>query len=165
MPRLIKGGALADDPYVLARDATALADLPRGVPVLVPLALWRAERVTLAARPGVGVWLAPADDPAALAGDTDVLPLVAVDFPAFADGRGYSTARLLRERHGFRGQLRAIGDVLRDPHGRRLALTAMFNNGAMFLYISSAPLFVVKLLGLGETDFWVLFPPHSKVRS
>jgi uncharacterized protein (DUF934 family) len=114
MPRLIKGGALADDPYVLARDATALADLPRGVPVLVPLALWRAERVTLAARPGVGVWLAPADDPAVLAPDVASLPVIAVDFPAFTDGRGYSTARLLRERYGYTGELRAVGDVQRD---------------------------------------------------
>jgi DHA1 family bicyclomycin/chloramphenicol resistance-like MFS transporter len=52
-----------------------------------------------------------------------------------------------------------LGEVIRNPHGRRLALTAMFNNGAMFLYISSAPLLVVNLLGLGETDFWVLFVP------
>lgn len=114
MPRLIKGGALADDPYVLARDATALADLPRGVPVLVPLALWRAERATLVARPGVGVWLAPADDPASLAADVASLPVIAVDFPAFTDGRGYSTARLLRERYGYTGELRAVGDVQRD---------------------------------------------------
>ena len=114
MPRLIKGGALVDDPYVLARDAASLADLPRGVPVLVPLALWRAEHAALAARQDVGVWLAPADDPAALAADVASLPVIAVDFPAFTDGRGYSTARLLRERHGYMGELRAIGDVQRD---------------------------------------------------
>ncbi|MFT4108629.1 multidrug effflux MFS transporter [Propionicimonas sp.] len=52
-----------------------------------------------------------------------------------------------------------LGGVWRNPHGRRLAFTAMFNNGAMFLYISSAQLLVVNLLGLGETDFWVLFVP------
>ena len=49
--------------------------------------------------------------------------------------------------------------VWRNPHGRRLAFTAMLNNGAMFLFISSAPLFVVNLLGLGENDFWILFVP------
>jgi uncharacterized protein (DUF934 family) len=114
MPSLIEGRAIVADRWTLLREATVLADIPAAVPVIVPLALWRAEREALAARGDVGVWLAPADDPAALAGDTDLLPLVAVDFPAFADGRGYSTARLLRERHGFRGQLRAIGDVLRD---------------------------------------------------
>jgi uncharacterized protein (DUF934 family) len=114
MPRLIKGGALVDDPFVLVREAVSLAGLPRGVPVLVPLALWRAERAALAARQGIGVWLAPADDPGALAGDVASLPVIAVDFPSFTDGRGYSTARLLRERYGYTGELRAIGDVQRD---------------------------------------------------
>lgn len=52
-----------------------------------------------------------------------------------------------------------LGEVWRDPNGRRLAFTAMLNNGAMFLYISSAPLLVVNLLGLGETDFGILFIP------
>lgn len=54
---------------------------------------------------------------------------------------------------------RGLADVARNPHGRRLALTAMLNNGAMFLFIAAAPLLVVKVLGLGETDFWVLFVP------
>lgn len=114
MRPLIKDRAIVADAYVLARGATSLADLPRGMPVLVPLALWRAERATLAGRHGVGVWLSPTDDPAALAGDVAVLPVIAVDFPSFTDGRGYSTARLLRERYGYRGELRAIGDVGRD---------------------------------------------------
>ena len=70
-------------------------------PVLVPLALWQCRRPALLRRRGdVGVWLAPADDPAALAADLAALPLIAVDFPQFTDGRGYSIARLLRERHG-----------------------------------------------------------------
>ena len=83
-------------------------------PVIVPLALWRDRRAALLARGEVGVWLAPNDDPEALVADVVVLPLIAVDFPKFTDGRGYSIARLLRDRHGFRGELRAIGDVLRD---------------------------------------------------
>jgi uncharacterized protein (DUF934 family) len=60
------------------------------------------------------VWLAPDQDPAVLGDKLSVLALIAVDFPAFADGRGYSIARLLRERLGFEGELRAVGDVLRD---------------------------------------------------
>ena len=71
--------------------------------------------VHLAARAGrTGVWRRPDDEPADLAGDIARLPLVAVQFPQFTDGRGYSTARLLRERYGFAGELRAIGEVLRD---------------------------------------------------
>jgi uncharacterized protein (DUF934 family) len=54
------------------------------------------------------------DDPAALAGALDRLQAIAVRFPAFSDGRGYSIGRLLRERHGFRGELRAVGAVARD---------------------------------------------------
>ncbi len=80
----------------------------------MPLALWLAHRDDLAARGDVGVLLAPDDDPAALSSDIDRLPLIAVDFPQFTDGRGYSIGRLLRDRHGFRGELRAVGDVLRD---------------------------------------------------
>jgi phosphoadenosine phosphosulfate reductase len=114
MPRLIKDRAVIEDRWTLARQAATLADLPDGAPVIVPLALWAERRAALRARGEVGVWLAPSDDPAALLADLAVLPVVAVDFPQFTDGRGYSIARLLRDRYGFRGELRAIGDVLRD---------------------------------------------------
>lgn len=65
-------------------------------------------------RDGVGVWLAPTDEPGELAPYLPALALVAIDFPSFRDGRGYSTAALLRSRYGFRGDLRAVGDVLVD---------------------------------------------------
>jgi len=61
-----------------------------------------------------GVWLSPDDDPQRLVGRLDELPLIAIDFPSFRDGRGYSLAYLLRSRLGWRGELRAVGDVLRD---------------------------------------------------
>src|SRR5512132_458410 len=114
MPPLIKGRAVVADRWTLLREATTLGDVPAGVPVIVPLALWQGDRDALRARGNVGVWLAPADDPAAIADDIAALPLVAVDFPKFTDGRGYSIARLLRDRYAFTGELRAIGDVLRD---------------------------------------------------
>ena len=114
MPQLIKNGALAEDRWTLLPDAYSIGDVPERVPVAVPLALWQAERGALRARGNVGVMLAPDDDPAALTEDTATLPLIAIDFPQFTDGRGYSIARLLRERHRFEGELRAIGDVLRD---------------------------------------------------
>ena len=63
--------------------------------------------------PSLGVQLAPDDDPARLAGRLHALPLVAIDFPLFADGRGYSLAALLR-RAGYRAELRATGEVLID---------------------------------------------------
>ena len=54
------------------------------------------------------------DDPASIADDLAHFALIAVDFPRFTDGRGYSIARLLRQRYGYQGPLRAVGDVLRD---------------------------------------------------
>ena len=114
MPRLIKRGKVVEDAAVLVRDAATLADVPQDGGVIVPFALWRAERDALLARGNVGVWLAPADDALALADDVAALELIAIDFPTFTDGRGYSSARLLRDRLGYRGELRAIGDVQRD---------------------------------------------------
>lgn len=85
--------------------------LPGG-PVALPLASWLEQRAALRDRPGtLGVWLEPDDDPGALAQDVARLELVAVFFPKLTDGRGYSTAVLLRTRLGFRGELRAFGDV------------------------------------------------------
>jgi uncharacterized protein (DUF934 family) len=114
MPRLIKDGAIVEDRWTLLREAASVGDVPRTQPAIVPLALWVAGREALRVRADIGVWLRPSDDPEALAADCPALPLVAVDFPQFSDGRGYSIARLLRERYRFTGELRAIGDVLRD---------------------------------------------------
>lgn len=114
MPPLIKGRAVVDDRWVLRRDASSLADVATGAAVIVPLALWLAHRDALRARGDIGVWLAPDDDPGALADDVGTLPVIAVDFPQFTDGRGYSIGRLLRDRYAYRGELRAVGDVLRD---------------------------------------------------
>lgn len=58
--------------------------------------------------------LGPADDPALLAGAPAAVRVIAVNFPKYGDGRGYSIARLLRERYGYQGELRAIGAVARD---------------------------------------------------
>ena len=112
MPTLIKHQKLAADDWKLIQEGETF---PASGDVIVPLSLWLAKRETLIARIGrTGVWLKPDDEPADLATDFAVLPLIAVFFPAFTDGRGYSTARLLRERYGYTGELRAIGDVLRD---------------------------------------------------
>ena len=114
MPRrLIKERAVVEDGWTLVRD-TAADPVPASGPVIVPLKMWKAGRDELAARGDVGVWLAPSDDPGELSADAAALPLIAVDFPQFTDGRGYSIGRLLRERYDFKGELRAIGDVQRD---------------------------------------------------
>jgi len=58
--------------------------------------------------------LEPTDDPAMLAGAVGLARVIAVNFPKFGDGRGYSIARLLRERYGYQAELRAVGEVARD---------------------------------------------------
>jgi uncharacterized protein (DUF934 family) len=81
-------------------------------------ALIRNRRIEIssppAPEPGAVLRLEPHDDPAAFAQRLDGVLRVEVNFPHFADGRGYSIARLLRERCGYRGELRAVGDVQRD---------------------------------------------------
>lgn len=116
MTTLIKNRRITQDDWlVLGAPAGELDTLPATGNAIVPLAQWIAQRDALLARSGkVGVWLGPADDVEQLVAAGPLPELVAVHFPAFTDGRGYSTARLLRERYGFKGELRAIGDVLRD---------------------------------------------------
>ena len=63
---------------------------------------------------GEVVRLEPADDPAAVADRLDRVARIEVNFPKFGDGRGYSIARLLRERYGYKGELRAVGHITRD---------------------------------------------------
>ena len=58
--------------------------------------------------------LEPTDDPALVAGAVGLAGVIAVNFPKFSDGRGYSIGRLLRERYGYKGELRAVGEVARD---------------------------------------------------
>ena len=114
MRKLIKRGEVVADDFTLLREAPSLAALPEALPLIVPLGLWLGSRAALIARGDTGVWLAPAEDPALIASDVRYLPVIAVDFPSFTDGRGYSTARLLRDRLGYKGELRAIGDIQRD---------------------------------------------------
>ena len=101
----------------LERDAWHLVEAPSDPlpdrPVLVPLATWSERRAKLRGRGDVGVWLEPQEDPESLAADLPVLPVIAVQFPKWGDGRGYSSGVLLR-RLGFRGELRAFGDIGRD---------------------------------------------------
>lgn len=112
MSTLILRGAVANDPWTLVeRDAP----VPVTGAVLVPLDTWLAERRTLAGRSHpVGVWLDGDTDPAPLLPDLEGRLAVAIRFPKYADGRGISLGKLLRERHGFRGELRAFGEFLPD---------------------------------------------------
>lgn len=89
--------------------------IPDGEFLIFPLAVWLANRENLSGRNNIGVWLDSEDMPTGdIASALIKLPLLAVNFPVFTDGRGFSIARLLRERFNYKGELRAIGYVLRD---------------------------------------------------
>jgi len=110
---LIKDSRLVDDPWAFVGDGEPLP--PARHDVAVSVERWRAESNALAARDGrLGVTLKSNQSPALIAEDLGRLSLVALDFPVFRDGRAFSSARLLRERYGFGGEIRAVGDVLRD---------------------------------------------------
>lgn len=113
MAQLIKHQQhLTNDPWHFVANEDAIADFG-----IITLKRWQENRDELLAKVNegvLGIWL-DSDETADLLGDdVPLFALIAVNFPVFTDGRGYSTARLLRERHFFKGELRAIGDVLID---------------------------------------------------
>jgi len=109
---LLKDGKLAEDVWVVVEDA---AELPEAGSVVVSLARLKAEHAgLLAGNHSVGVKLANADDPGELAPWLGKLGLVVLEFPKYVDGRALSQAQLLRRRHGYTGEIRATGQVLRD---------------------------------------------------
>lgn len=113
---------------IISKDGTITADawvvVPRPAdgdslnipdqPALIPADLWLAGKEHFEGRDDIGVWFDSHDEPEILDGLVNELKLIAVNFPKFSDGRGYSIARLLRERFGYQNELRAIGDVLLD---------------------------------------------------
>ncbi|WP_341705990.1 DUF934 domain-containing protein [Halopseudomonas sp.] len=115
MQRLIKNGEVINDSWhLLDKDAT-LDGLPNSDSIIVPLALWLEHSHALKARDGgLGVWLDSDEEVESIAGDLDQFQVIALNFPVFSDGRNYSNARLLRDRYQYKGEVRAIGDVLRD---------------------------------------------------
>lgn len=119
MPRhVIRHGRVIGDVWQFlvpsGDESPSTVRLPDGA-LAVALSVWKARRAELLARGSpLGVVLEGGDDPADIAGDLRLLELVAVRFTRFTDGRGYSIATLLRRRHGYTGELRATGEVLRD---------------------------------------------------
>ena len=114
---VIRNKTIVNDDWTVLRpggkDAPESVVVPPGK-VIVPLRVWQAQRDALHGRAELGVWLASDERAEDLRNDIGKFSVIAVDFPKFADGRGYSIARHLRARLGYRGELRAIGDVLRD---------------------------------------------------
>jgi uncharacterized protein (DUF934 family) len=109
--QIIRKRTIIEDDFVHVPDG---AELPEGKQPIVTLARYVASRDALLARyPALGVRIASDKLPSEVP-ELGRLALIAIEFPRFTDGRGYSIARQLRERHGFKGELRAVGWVLRD---------------------------------------------------
>src|SRR5690554_5853493 len=115
MRQIIKGNEVVQDTWeILPKDAT-LEQLTNTGDIIVPLAMWLEHAHALKAREGrLGVWLDADEEAEAIADDLEHFDVIALNFPVFSDGRNYSNARLLRDRYQFQGELRSIGDVLRD---------------------------------------------------
>jgi uncharacterized protein (DUF934 family) len=115
MARLIKDARVVDDEWLRLETApNDDAPLPHGK-LILPLQTWQQRRADILARgEPVGIWLPGEQHPEAIRDDLAYFRVVAIHFPVFSDGRGYSSARILREQYGYSGELRAVGDVLRD---------------------------------------------------
>ena len=113
--RVIKNHQVVEDNWRRLGQEELAAPLPAG-DIIVPYAYWQAHRQQLLQRSDgrLAICIHGEDPIEEIATDLGHFPLIALDFPEFKDGRNYSHARLLRERYGYQGELRAVGDVLRD---------------------------------------------------
>ncbi|MDZ4759790.1 MAG: DUF934 domain-containing protein [Alphaproteobacteria bacterium] len=127
---LLKDGREVDNVWAHAEDGHELS--PGGC-ITVSLGRFLSEHdVLLARNEAIGVRLAPSDDPGLLKEHLDRLHVIEVMFPKYTDGRGYSIAQLLRRRLGYKGEMRAVGHVLRDQLGymKRAGFDAMMFDSA-----------------------------------
>jgi uncharacterized protein (DUF934 family) len=107
---LLKNGSVIEDTYT---DVSSAELIPDSGAIIISLAQWQEQRDKLSQRTGpLGIVLRSDEKPEHIADDLRYFSVIALDFPAFGDGRAYSSARLLRDRYGYTGELRAIGDVL-----------------------------------------------------
>lgn len=112
--RVIKDNQVVEDSWQRIDVEGENAALPAG-DIIVPYAYWKNNRKQLQDREGnFGVCVSGDEMIEDVAGDLENFKMIALDFPVFKDGRSYSHARLLRDRFGYTGELRAVGDILRD---------------------------------------------------
>lgn len=117
MQKLIKDGTIANDSWTIIKTATGpeILQAAPGKAFIVPLQLWKDFREEIEEYNGsIAVWLDSNESINKIGAGLQSLPLIALNFPAFSDGRSYSNARELRLAHNYKGEIRAIGDVLRD---------------------------------------------------
>ena len=113
--RVIKDNKIIEDSWQIIEESVLESGLPAG-DVILPFSFWQTNREELLSRSDgeLGLLINGDDDIEELAGDLKHFAIIAIEFPAFKDGRGYSHARILRDHYNYSGDLRAVGDVLRD---------------------------------------------------
>ncbi len=115
--KIIKDKTVVEDDWSVLRlkegDTADSIKVPPGK-VIVPLPVWNCQFEALRGRMELGLWLAGFERIEDIPDDIHRFPVIAVDFHKFTDGRGYTLAYRLRRQHYYRGELRAMGDVLRD---------------------------------------------------
>jgi uncharacterized protein (DUF934 family) len=151
---LVKNGELVESGFV---DASGADAIPPAGPVIVSLEQWQAQRDSLLKRcTPLGIRLHSDQPPELIAADLPHFAVVALEFPKFRDGRAYSYARLLRERYGYKGELRAVGEVLLEQ------LFFMLRTGFdAFEIVSADPL---KDYRTALADFSVWYQPAADGR-
>ncbi len=108
---LLKNAKICPDMWSEVPDGDPLPDRP----AIIPQARWLAERATLEKRnQPLGLRLAPDSDIETIAGDLDRFAVIVIELPSFRDGRAFSQARILRQRHRYGGEIRAVGHILKD---------------------------------------------------
>ena len=115
MHNVLKEGQFVNDDWVLVDSSVESLEATPAGKLILPLTLWLAnQEKTASDGDNFGVWLDSDESPTELADHAETIQLICINFPAFTDGRGYSIARQLRTHCEFQGELRAIGNVLRD---------------------------------------------------
>ena len=111
--QVLLDGKMVTDPWLFLGGDDSLP--PDNYPIAVPVSRWLADHEACLAYPGPkGIVLTNTQDIHLLREDLKQLDLICIDFPTAVDGRGYSQARLLRQRYGYEKELRAVGEVLVD---------------------------------------------------
>lgn len=122
---LWKNGHFVEDPWQVVGEGE---EIPADRPAIVPLQRWRAEREALSGRnEPIGLLIPPGARWTDIAADLPRFPVIAVTIPKYGDGRAYSIVRLLRERDGYGGEIRAYGQFIIDqvPLMRRVGIDAI----------------------------------------
>ena len=117
MQKVIRNSVIEDDHWTVLKEATG-PEILKAVPgrsFIAPLKFWKLFRSDLEEYQGeVAIWLDSDENVHDIGPDLHSLPMIALNFPVFSDGRSYTNARELKSQLQYKGEIRAIGDVLRD---------------------------------------------------